>query len=215
MGWDSSARTVFKDVLSKGLCGSFQSCHRARLEKAVSELLGGKRKIFLFSKKKEAIQGALLLDAQSASVYKPFNGVDYSAVKNVVIEPPFPWTGNFFILASRDLEADNILGAEIPFAQEAFPAALCAAAARSIYDLICALKVRQEKDFFVYDKVLTKFFERRSCWLRPKIPQEKYDDFVLASLDAGVVVSPEFNVDSIVPFGAAPGVLKKMESVNV
>ena len=80
---------------------------------------------------------------------------------------------------------------------------------------MAAIKVRQEKDFFIYDKVLTKFFERRSCWLRPKVPQEKYDDFVLACLDAGVLVNPDYNADSLVPFGAGKGVLKKMGEINV
>ena len=110
-------------------------------------------------------------------------------------------------MASSDLDAD--------ISQENFPPALLAAAARSIYDLIAALKERQEKDFFIYDTVLTKFFERSSCWLRPKIPEEKYDDFVLACLDAGVAVNPEYNMDSIVPYGADKGVLKKMGEINV
>ena len=103
----------------------------------------------------------------------------------------------------------------VPFAGEFFPPALLAAATRAIYDLIAALKVRQEKGFFIYDKVLTKFFERRSCWLRPKVPQEKYDGFVLACLDAGVAISPDYNADSLVPYGADKGVLKKMGEINV
>ena len=210
LGWDSPAYTVFKNVLSKGLVGSFESAHRAQLQKAAGELLQSPRKIFLFSQKKAAMQAALLLDPQSVSFYKPFSGVDYSAVKNVIIAPPLPWTNNFWILAARDFSQEAV-----PFASEFFPPALLAAASRAIYDLIAALKVRQEKDFFIYDKVLTKFFERRSCWLRPKIPQEKYDGFVLACLDAGVAISPDYNADSLVPYGADKGVLKKMGEINV
>ena len=212
LGWDSSAYTVFKNVLSKGLAGSFNCAYKGQLQKAVSELLNGKRKIFFFSHKKEAMQAALLLDAQNTSVYKPFSGVDYSGVKNVIIAPPLPWTNNFWILAA----ASNDSGASTDCGDsERFPPALVAAAARAVYDLIAAIKARQEKDFFIYDKVLTKFFERRSCWLRPKVPQEKYDDFVLACLDAGVLVNPDYNADSLVPFGADKGVLKKMGGINV
>lgn len=206
LGWDSSAYTVFKNVLSKGLAGSFNCAYKGQLEKAVSELLNGKRNIFFFSHKKDATQAALLLDAQNTSVYKPFSGVDYSGVKNVIIAPPLPWTNNFWILAAAATDCVDY---------ERFPPALVAAAARAVYDLIAAIKVRQEKDFFIYDKVLTKFFERRSCWLRPKVPQEKYDDFVLACLDAGVLVNPDYNADSLVPFGADKGVLKKMGEINV
>ena len=209
LGWDSSAYTVFKNVLSKGLAGSFETAHFPRLQKALSELLKSERKIFLFSSKRAAMEAALLLDANSASVYKPFAGVDYSAVKNVIVAPPLPWTNNFWVLAA----SGGLDPAILP--SEKFPPALLAAAARSVYDLIAALKVRQEKDFFIYDKVLTKFFERRSCWLRPKVPQEKYDDFVLACLDAGVAINPDYNADSIVPYGADKGVLKKMGEINV
>lgn len=209
LGWDSSAYTVFKNVLSKGLAGSFETAHFPRLQKALSELLKSERKIFLFSSKRAAMEAALLLDANSASVYKPFAGVDYSAVRNVIVAPPLPWTNNFWVLAA----SGGLDPAILP--SEKFPPALLAAAARSVYDLIAALKVRQEKDFFIYDKVLTKFFERRSCWLRPKVPQEKYDDFVLACLDAGVAINPDYNADSIVPYGADKGVLKKMGEINV
>lgn len=206
LGWDSSAYTAFKNLLSKGLAGSFISASEGRLQKAVSELFSSKRKTFLYSHKKDAMQGALMLDPKSVSVYKPFNGVDYSSIKNIIFAPPLPWTNNFFVLATNDLDA------ELP--SEAFSPALLGAAARAIYDLIAALKNRQEKDFFIYDKVLTKYFERKACWLRPKIPQEKYDDFVLACLDAGVAINPDYNSDSIVPFGADKGVLKKMGEIN-
>lgn len=222
LGWDSSAYTVLKNVLSKGLAGSFNCAYKGQLEKAVSELLNGNRKVFFFSNKKEATQAALLLDAQNTSVYKPFSGVDYSGVKNVIIAPPLPWTNNFWILAASDFGQDKNSGASNDSGastdcgdSERFPPALVAAAARAVYDLIAAIKVRQEKDFFIYDKVLAKFFERRSCWLRPKVPQEKYDDFVLACLDAGVLVNPDYNADSLVPFGADKGVLKKMGEINV
>ena len=184
------------------------------------------------------MEAALLLDAQSSSVYKPFSGVDYSGVKNVIIAPPLPWTNNFWILAASGLSKDkdsrvargndsaengglergqNVIAGLDPaiLPSESFPPALLAAAARAVYDLIAAIKTRQEKDFFIYDKVLAKFFERRSCWLRPKVPQEKYDGFVLACLDAGVLVNPDCNADSIVPFGADKGVLKKMGEINV
>ena len=258
LGWDSSAYTVFKNILSKGLAGSFETAHFPRLQKALSELLKSERKIFLFSSKRAAMEAALLLDANSASVYKPFIGVDYSAVRNVIVAPPLPWTNNFWVLAASGLDQDkdsrvargndsaaaanydsvasslgqpnddsaengglergqNVIAGLDPaiLPSEKFPPALLAAAARSVYDLIAALKVRQEKDFFIYDKVLTKFFERRSCWLRPKVPQEKYDDFVLACLDAGVAINPDYNADSIVPYGADKGVLKKMGEINV
>ena len=74
--------------------------------------------------------------------------------------------------------------------------------------MICAIQNRQEKDFFIYDSVLTKYFTRKGPWLFPKIPESEYDKFVLHCLNLGIVISPEFNVPGLVPFGANAGVFE-------
>ena len=92
------------------------------------------------------------------------------------------------------------------------PAPLHAAIARSIYDLIAALSERQEKHWFIYDKILTKYWERKGPYLFPKVAKEKYSDFMLHCLNLGIVISPDYAVPSIVPFGADTGVFTALKN---
>lgn len=224
LGWGNGAYTVLKNTLSKGLAGSFVTAARARLENAVSTLLNSKRKIFVFPKKEIALRASLIFCKESAAFFKPFaknaqgEPIDFSATKSVVLYPPLAWTKNIFIVAALCDGSENSC---IEFFEEqlklagifpqTLPPAFEAAASRAFYDLIAAQKTLYEKDFFIYDKILTKYWRREGCYLRPKIPEEKYDDFVLHCLDCALAISPEYTADSIVPFGADEGVFRKLE----
>ena len=83
---------------------------------------------------------------------------------------------------------------------------------RSIHNLIKALQEREEKDWFIYDTVLTKYWERQGPYLFPKVPQDKYQEFAQHCLDCGIFISPEYNTPSIVPFGADKGVFTKLKN---
>ncbi len=224
LGWGNGAYTIFKNTLNKGLAGSFVTAERARLEKAVSDILNSKRKIFVFLKKEIALRASLIFCKESAAFFKPFaknaqgEPIDFSKTKSVVLYPPLPWTKNVFIVALLRDDSGNscgecferLLDAE-GISEQTLPPALEAAASRSFYDLIAAQKDFREKDFFVYDKILAKYWRREGCYLRPKMPPEKYDEFVLHCLDCALAISPEYTADSIVPFGADEGVFRKLE----
>lgn len=211
LGWDFSARTVFKNNISKSLTGSFMTSGRAQLEKAVGVLLNSKRRIFLFAKRADAGTAALSFNAESVCHYKSFSPeLDYSKIQAVILEPPLPWTNNFFILA---VPADG--GATenfFPRGQDVFAGALLAAASRAIYDLIASQKNLSEKDFFIYDTVLKEYFERRGVRLKCKIPEANYDAFILHCMNLGILINPDFNRDSFVPLGADAGVLNKLKA---
>ena len=70
----------------------------------------------------------------------------------------------------------------------------------------------QEKDFFIYDSVLTKYWTRKGCYLFPKVKREDYEKFVRHCLDCEIVISPLYDVPSIVPFGADKGVFSKLKN---
>lgn len=214
LGWDAgSAFTHFKNMLSKGLTGSFISEDVSRLQKAVSALLESSRRLFYFSSKVDAIKAALSYAPSNTAVYLPwtFDSSVWQKTACVVLEPPFPWTDSLFILAINEtlLSSDK----EVSFANQVnFPFALEAGITRSIYNLIEQLPLRQEKNWFIYDSVLTKYWTRKGPYLFSKIPEEKYDSFVLHCLDCGIAVNPGYNVPSIVPFGADKGVFTKLKN---
>ena len=206
LGWEGgSASTVFKNTLNKSLCGSFICEEKDRLAKAVSELLGSKRKTYFFADKVSAMKAGLTIAADSTNAYRPWNNtcVDWSKIKCVIIQPPLPWTDSIFILAvSEDLSCESKL--HVPFA-------LKEAITRSIYNLIAELKTRQEKDWFIYDTILTKYWKRQGPYLYPKIDSSEYDSFVLHCLANGILINPDYNSPSIIPFGADKGVFEKLK----
>ena len=83
---------------------------------------------------------------------------------------------------------------------------------RSIYNLIKALQEREEKHWFIYDTVISKYWNRQGPYLLPKVPEDKYNNFVLHCLDCGILISPDYNNPSIVPFGADKGVFKQLKN---
>jgi len=220
LGWEGgSAFTLLKNVISRGQTGSFicEDLPSYRLQKAVSELFSSDRKLIYFSSQKDALQTGLALFPEGCSIYRPWNSqnekINLASIPALILAPPLPWAESNFILAldARKLEENPdalllVRGAiTLPFSLET-------AYTRSIYNLIKALQERQEKDWFIYDTVLTKYWDRQGPYLYPKVLQDKYKDFVLHCLDCGLVISPDYNQPSIVPFGADPGVFTKLKN---
>ncbi len=213
LGWGgSSAFTMFKNVLSRGLTGSFDTDYsphaeggKSQLSRAVSELLASDREIYLFTSKASALKSALEVSPASTSIYKPWaEGADWSTVAAVIIEPPLAWTASYWILAVK-------AGMVIPAESLAIAAPLCVAMTRSIYNLIGALQTREEKDWFIYDTVVTKYWTRKGPYLYPNVPKEVYALFVQHCLEQEIVISPLYEQPSIVPYGADKGVFRKLE----
>ena len=218
LGWGGSVFTVFKNVLERGSTGSFftdfsSPCGRevSQLDRAASALFGDERKAFVFSGKQAALEAAISLSAQSTSVWRPWNPVcvDPRTIDCIIFAPPLPWAGDIFILAAKSSVAEKLsleLATENHFKGEMFLASpLCAAVTRSIHDLIKALQEREDKQWFIYDQIIAKYWERKGPYLFPKVPDSKYGEFILHCLDCNLVISPEYNQPSIVPFGADNG----------
>lgn len=234
LGWEGgNAFTHLKNVLSRGQVGSFICEDVSRVAKAVSELLNSSRQIFYFNNKTDALKAATSIAPTSTSTYKPWdcNNLNWEESVCVIITPPLPWTDSVYILAVKvepkmavslatpagvaiptPTAQLGIPGVETPKDAISIPYALETAIARSIYNLIDAIKTRQEKDWFIYDSVLTKYWERKGPYLYTKLPKEKYDSFVLHCLDLGIAINPEYNSFSIIPFGADKGVFNKLKN---
>ncbi|MCR4821536.1 MAG: hypothetical protein K5873_01525 [Treponema sp.] len=219
LGWGGKGPfTIFKNVLERGLTGSFItdfSIHTdqnpGRLSKALSSLFGDERRAFIFNSKKEAIQSGLALSPAATSVYTPWNKAcpDLKKIDCLLFAPTIAWGENIWLLAVKSEKVPE----DFTFDNELLlPSPLCAALTRSVYDLIKALQERSEKDWFIYDQILCKYWERRGPYLYPKVPESKYSDFVLHCLDCNLVISPDYNQPSIVPFGADRGNFSKLKN---
>lgn len=215
LGWHTPSFTLFKNVLNRGLVGSFDTVFSARLETAVSSLLDSPRNVLVFSGRMEAMKAALSFSKGGTSWWKPWGFADVQTLQKtdcVLIEPPLAWTQNVFLLAvAREVfEVHKAVGVQPPDCIR-LPAPLLAAITRAIYDIIAEIPNRSEKDWFAYDKILCKYWERRGPYLFPKVSENAYGDFVQHCLDCEIVISPDFNTPSIVPFGVNFGVFDKLK----
>lgn len=210
LGWHGgNAFTHLKNTLSRGQTGSFICEEKSRVQKAVSNLLFSERNIFYYSTFNDAIKNASQIQNAKIIAYTPW--LDTNVVWNdfdcIILEPPLPWTQNIYILAVKsDIKIENHINSiKIPFALEN-------AVAKSFYNLIKEIQVREEKNWFIYDTILTKYFTRKGPYLTPKIPEKKYDEFLLHCLDCGIILNPDYNRKSIIPYGADKGVFTKLKN---
>ena len=219
LGWGSSygkgssfsAFTMLKNFLSRGLTGCFPTNLDAQTDKACSVLFNSERSVRFFSSREAAVEACRLQGINEPLFFYPWMQESLSTPieqeKAIVFTVPFSWGTPLY--AAAFLEKD---GSKAVSEKEFFlPPPLRAAVNRSIYDLILALQEMQEKDWFSYDKALTDYFVRKGPWLFPKISREDYESFVLFCLDLGIIINPQYNGKSIVPFKADRGVLKILE----
>jgi hypothetical protein len=207
LGWGgSSAFTMFKNTLSRGITGSFLCGYEYRLEKAVSDFFASQRKVLAFNKKSDALKTALLLSSQSTHVYKPWRAapVKWNEIDCIIFEVPLAWTPEIYLLCVKEEIKCEVQGIKLA-------APFISALTKSIYNLSLALQNRQEKDWFIYDTVLTKYFKREGPYLYPKVDKNLYDEFVLHCLDQQLVINPFYEEASIVPFGADAGVFNGLK----
>ena len=116
--------------------------------------------------------------------------------------------------ATATQTADPATSREIP-ASDTVPAPLLAAYARAFCDLKTALGTYGENDFKQFSAQLSPLFDRRACWLFPRIPRDRYDDFVLRCLDEKIVVSPDYDTPSVIPWRANKGDIKRIVSCYI
>ncbi|MBP5251935.1 MAG: hypothetical protein J6Z17_05935 [Treponema sp.] len=219
LGWGSSygkgssfsAFTMMKNFLSRGLTGVFKTNLDLQSDKACSALFNSQRFVRFFSSSREALDACRKQGIDEPLFFYPWMQETLKKPieqeRAIVFTVPFAWGTPVYaaaFLEKKDYDA--------VFSREFFlPPPLRAAANRSIYDLILALQEMQEKDWFFYDKVLTDYFVRKGPWLFSKVSSEDYESFVLHCLELGIIINPEYNGRSIVPFKADRGVLKALE----
>ena len=219
LGWGKGgAYSVFKNVLERKIIGTFDTDFspradggKSQLSRAVSALLGDERSVLVFNSE-QAARACAESFSGDVSFYAPWSQdcASWREKSAVIIAPTFPFGDTVFLVALRGGDA---LGQKYAGAQQGvyrIPAPLCAAVTRSIYDLISELGERGEKDWFIYDTVLAKYWTRKGPYLFPKVEEGNYRDFVLHCLDCALVISPRHDVPSIVPFGADKGNFSKL-----
>jgi hypothetical protein len=116
--------------------------------------------------------------------------------------PPFPLARDVVIFASR--KDGNLQEKDMPVSDFLQPPVL-AGITRSVYDLIAEIPRRGEASWSVYDDIVLRFWDRKGPYLFPKMSRENYGEFSGLCLDAGLVISPDYDIPSVVPWQANKG----------
>ena len=234
------AKTAFKDCFERGANGFYDSGLLPAFEKAVKQLLPRNfTTIRLYTEKTAAPLEGISFSLESSRekaepvLWRPWleisgksteqptgypkiqivHNVDGDFPAIVKIVPPFPYATELCVYAFSTVCGEEMLQ-NLP-KNDIVPAPLLAAFTRRFYDLKIALGTYTENDFKANSNVFEPFFIRNQCYLFPKLSEEKYKDFVLKCLDIGIVISPDYNVPSIMPWRANPGDLKKISKINL
>lgn len=206
-----------KNTLNRGETGFFDTDEKARLVKSLCILLNSERLIYAVYGMENALSAAAEFSAEPAALWRAWDPdrTDWSRKTAVIVAPPLAWGQDIFFVCVKpefddeqrllDSHVADLRGINVP-------SPLCAAFSRSIYDFLAQALTMSEKDWFGFDTILTPYWLRKGPYLFPKISESTYRAFVLHCLDAQLVISPDYTVPSIVPFGADIGVFRKLKN---
>ncbi len=213
---------MFKNAMAKGLTSNFESGRQYRANKAILSTAKGFENVHFFSSKEScafAICKALSIDFSFGDIHT--NSMDSWLYKNGIpmwnpwafetledenlayVVPPFLLSQNIHIVVTKG-------SVEMPCTDTNIASCSFDGLARSFYDYEKEKENVSEKDFCIFDDVFNTYFNRKSCYLFPKMNEQHYKDFVIHCMDKGLLLSPYYNVPSIVPIGVNLGDFKKL-----
>jgi hypothetical protein len=192
LGWNcGSANTAFKNTFNRGVHFATESAEVRQVERAVNVLLPG------------FVRVCSAEEVRLDSLWRPWGNLTTEGTEDTegrFFLPPFPLASAYAVCVSR-VKVDGVAAAPC----------FLAGMTRAVYDLIAELPKRGEAGWGRYDRFLLPFFERRGPYLYPKMSEAEYPAFIAKCLSAGLVISPDYMIPSIIPWGANPGDFKGLE----
>lgn len=129
-------------------------------------------------------------------------------LETMVLSSPYPFAGGCSVVVFSSPEKDG----RAPWPSDSIAPALLAAYARAWADLASALFERTEADWAKFDRYAEPYWDRRGPYLVPKMRPSRYADFFRSCLDKGILISPDYNTPSIIPWSADPSELKVLSA---
>ena len=204
LGWRGlSSSSAFKNVFARGVTGTFCSEEARRLKQAAKKLFCGAETVRWYAGENAAAFLALAGQKEQSGdfcLWKPW-ALCETQKKKFLFFPPFPLAHNTIIFAAHE---NNCAPRKMP-PSDILPPCVLSGMTRSIYDLIAEIPRRTEKIWAAHDGALLTFWQRRGAYLFPKIPRDSYGAFASVCLQAGLVISPDYDIPSIVPWSADKG----------
>lgn len=260
LGWRSGrAKLAFKNMLDRGMTGTFPTETEDELVRAVQEVLPYYNTVRWYETKERArlacasylglwsdipLIESPLLHTEASIDMGPGGDSPLSSAKQIYGIPIWrPWLDEAFYTMSDRVDSaflqnandtlnTMVLASPLPFAggctlavfassgsdtptpppSDSIAPALLGALSRAFADLSAALFKRTEADWARYDAYTSAFWDRRGPYLVPKMRKSRYHDFFMKCLDKGILISPEYDTPSIIPYIADAGEFKGLSS---
>lgn len=233
LGWRTGkSKLVFKSLLDRGLTGSFGTKHKEQLERAVFKTVKGYTQLGLYTSVERALTAcalylntnkplrltedpSLLTDTANENLesaihlwrpWLPFAQKEAALPKNPrILCSPLPFAGGPVLVAFPEQRKTSI-------SSDFIAPALLGALTRAWHDLAFALRQnraeRSEPHLQKFDPFLSKYWERRGPYLVPKGDPSTYKDLFLFFLDHKILISPKYQIPSLVPLLIDPASLR-------
>lgn len=229
-----------KECIDRGLDSSFPAFWKRRLEKEILAWLPDYTRVRFYASETEALLAladkdaefaqrlragdsfpdALRFFAKSVFVEAPFSEYRTDLAKDpatrafggklaAVILPLAPAWSLGVILEKEESEdwGDRAAAAPIPTIK-------FAAAARSLSDFKAFAKDFGEKQWAAIDPFIAGLFLRSGPWLYPAYPKEEHGQIFAACLKNNILISPDYDLPSLVPGEFDAGEVSPLKSIR-
>jgi len=229
-----------KECIDRGLDSSLPTFWKRRLEKEILAWLPGYARVRFFASEAEALLAladkdadfarrlragdsfpdALRFFAESVFVEAPFSAYRTDLAKDLAtcafggglamaILPLAPAWSLGVILEKEESEnwGDRAAAAPIPTIR-------LAAAARALSDFTAFAKDFGEKKWAAIDPFIARLFLRSGPWLYPAYPREAHGEVFAACLKKNILISPDYDLPSLVPGEFEAGEVSPLRSIR-
>lgn len=116
-------------------------------------------------------------------------------------------------LASTTISSGANVSLELPSRESSVPAIKLAVGARSLADFEAYRKKTGEKAWAAIDPFIVGLFDRSGPWLYPRYAKPKQANVFASCLSAGILISPDYDLPSIVPGEFDAGEVAPLRSI--
>lgn len=229
-----------KECIDRGLDSSFPSFWKGRLEKKILAWLPGYARVRFYASETEALLALAYKDADFAQRLRSgdsFSDALSFFAKSVFVEGPFSeYRTDFSKDSATRAFGGKLAAAILPLApawslgiilekeesedwgdsaaSPPIPTLKLAAAARSLSDFTAFAKDFGEKKWAAIDPFIAGLFLRSGPWLYPAYPKEEHALVFAACLKKHILISPDYDLPSLVPGEFDAGEVSPLKSIR-
>ncbi len=210
----SGIGTSLKAAIDMGLSRPMPSPWEARLRKELLRRWPAYTHVLFYRSETAALRALGERGEAELRILRPFgeyleerngNGEVQVSVATALLPCPSALSPGVLLFRNQE-EAHDI-------AEELVPPLQLAGLVRALFEFDGFTKTYTEKHWRRVDRFVAGAFERKGPYLVPLYPRERHEDYFLACLAAGLLISPDYDTASMIPGDFDDGELAKLPRI--